>query len=628
MAVKLVTEQTKTLTSGRFSDSLAPPSILTKDTTIGELPAHRYQVGVNTVVAQVEKTLRLYPILPGVIVTQHDRMVNVISRRRFFEILGTRYGVAVFLKRPIEIMIRHVEEPLILPGTCLIDEAVHEALRRETILAYEPILVDFQAHGFQLLDIYTLLLAQSQLFATLQQELQTINVDLEDRVARRTEELTRVNSRLYLEVAERKHAEKHLEVRIRYEQAIAQSADALLAAVDQPEVIPETLQLLLQATGVSRVFLSKNVQIEGRGLCLVLTHQVCSPGAQTIPKDLQVLPHNENKEWLDAIWSGQTLLGNSAMIGGSIKQLLTQLGIQSFLLLPVGKPGDWYGLIGLDETAVTHTWKNDDLQLLQTVARMLYTYIERQRSRDALTQAKNEAIRANQFKTELMAKVNHELRTPLGAIMGYTQLLQMGAYGPVAPEQTDPLELILSSTNALSTLVNSLLDQAQLEKGNLALENRPFSVREMAIEVDSKVRILAEKTGLTFKIIIEPSFPEEIVGDRMRIEQIWTNLLSNAIKFTEQGYVRTHIRLQGTGQWLIEVADTGIGIPEEVQASIFDTFVQVDGSATRNRSGAGLGLSIAASIIELMGGTIDLESILGQGTTFTVILPLNMVDND
>ncbi|MBK7915413.1 MAG: hypothetical protein IPJ94_03975 [Chloroflexi bacterium] len=172
MAVKLVTEQTKTLTSGRFSDSLAPPSLLTKDTTIGELPAHRYQVGVNTVVAQVEKTLRLYPILPGVIVTQHDRMVNVISRRRFFEILGTRYGVAVFLKRPIEIMIRHAEEPLILPGTCLIDEAVHEALQRETILAYEPILMDFQTHGFQLLDIYTLLLAQSQLFATLQQELQ------------------------------------------------------------------------------------------------------------------------------------------------------------------------------------------------------------------------------------------------------------------------------------------------------------------------------------------------------------------------------------------------------------------------------------------------------------------------
>lgn len=433
MAVKLVTEQTKTLTSGRFSDSLAPPSILTKDTTIGELPAHRYQVGVNTVVAQVEKTLRLYPILPGVIVTQHDRMVNVISRRRFFEILGTRYGVAVFLKRPIEIMIRHVEEPLILPGTCLIDEAVHEALQRETILAYEPILVDFQAHGFQLLDIYTLLLAQSQLFATLQQELQTINVDLEDRVARRTEELTRV---------------------------------------------------------------------------------------------------------------------------------------------------------------------------------------------------KNEAIRANQFKTELMAKVNHELRTPLGAIMGYTQLLQMGAYGPTAPEQTDPLELILSSTNSLSTLVNSLLDQAQLEKGNLTLENRPFSVREMASEVDPKVRILAEKTGLTFKILIEPSFPEEIVGDRMRIEQIWTNLLSNAIKFTEQGYIHTHIRLQGTGQWLIEVADTGIGIPEEVQASIFDTFVQVDGSATRNHSGAGLGLSIAASIIELMGGTIDLESTLGQGTTFTVILPLNRVDKE
>jgi signal transduction histidine kinase len=114
------------------------------------------------------------------------------------------------------------------------------------------------------------------------------------------------------------------------------------------------------------------------------------------------------------------------------------------------------------------------------------------------------------------------------------------------------------------------------------------------------------------------------VGDRTRLQQIWTNLLSNAIKFTEEGHVQTWIRRHGSDQWVIEVTDTGSGIPKEAQPHIFEAFVQVDGSPTRRRSGAGLGLSVAASIVELMGGQILLQSEVGQGTTFTVYLPLHM----
>lgn len=597
--------------------------LLSETTTIEQLPACHYQVPDDVLVQQVEKMLRASPGLPGVMLSRSSAIVGVISRRRFFEILGTRYGVAVFLKRPIGIMAAHVTEPLMLPGSCRIDEAVRKALERENVLVYEPILVNCETNGFQLLDIYALLLAQSQLFASLQKELQVVNADLENRVARRTEQLTAVNAQLNQEVTERKQAQAYLQVRVRYEQAVARAADSLLAAVDDPEIIPETLRRMLKATRVSRVYLHEYVVEDGQpGLRLL--HEVRALGAPPVQESCQFFPYADYRDWIEMLWTGKVLISDAQATTGPARRLLEQLGVQSFLILPVGKVGDWYGIIGLDETAVVREWNRDDIQLLQTIARMLFAYIERQRSREVITRAKDEAVKANQFKTELMAKVNHELRTPMGAILGYTQLLQYGHYGPLAAEQQDPLRLIISSTNYLSTLVGSLLDQAQLEKGALILESQPFPLNEMILEVDARIRILAEKTGLEFHINVEPGFPEELVGDRTRLQQIWTNLLSNAIKFTEEGHVQTWIRRHGSDQWVIEVTDTGSGIPKEAQPHIFEAFVQVDGSPTRRRSGAGLGLSVAASIVELMGGQILLQSEVGQGTTFTVYLPLHM----
>jgi signal transduction histidine kinase len=147
-------------------------------------------------------------------------------------------------------------------------------------------------------------------------------------------------------------------------------------------------------------------------------------------------------------------------------------------------------------------------------------------------------------------------------------------------------------------------------------------------EVDSRTRILAEKTGLEFEINITPDFPEEIIGDKMRIQQIWTNLLSNAIKFTEEGYIHTYIHRHGADEWAIKVIDTGKGIPKESQKYIFDAFVQVDGSPTRQRAGTGLGLSISASIVEMMGGRIHLHSEVNKGTTFIVYLPLHLTNKN
>ena len=596
---------------------------LTENSTISILPTHLYLVDETSLVNDVEKTLRAEPNLPGVIVAHNDGILGMLSRRKFFEMLGTRYGVAVFYKRPIQIMVKQAVSPTILPCSSSIHAAVNQALGRESNFVYEPILVEYANGEYRLLDIYTLLLAQSQQFAALQTELTEVNTELEGRVHRRTAALQEANAHLYEEIKERKLAEENLQIRVRYEQALSQSADSLLSALDNPDVIPETLDYLLSATGVSRVFMGLNVYDEELGDCLQLNHQVFAIDAEPIPDSLSLFPHKYLGEWAAILQRGKSLVGHLDEAEGTAKQLLIMLDIKSVLLLPISKRDEWLGVIALDETAVKRIWKEDDIQLMQTVARMLSAYIDRQRKREALAQARDTAVKASQFKSELVAKVSHELRTPLGAIKGYAQLMQMGSYGKLSPKQDEPLELIISSTNYLTLLVNELLDQAKLESQKLILQANPFEPTRMVRDVELRMRVLAEYKGLKFNIVIDPTLPKELIGDVTRLQQILTNLLGNAIKFTESGFVNTNIKKLGTDQWSLQVVDSGPGIPQKAQATIFEPFGQVDGSATREHSGTGLGLSISKQLVELMGGTISLQSEVGQGSTFTVTLPLS-----
>ncbi len=421
------TEQKRPYTKMQTTEISARFPTLTENSTISILPTHLYQVDEESLVNDVEKTLRAEPNLPGVIVTHTTGMRGMLSRRKFFEMLGTRYGVAVFYKRPIQIMIKQAAPPTTLNSSCSIHQAVNQALSRESDLVYEPILIEYANGQYRMLDIYTLLLAQSQLFATLQTELKVINTELEGRVHRRTSALQEANAQLYEEIKERKVAEENLQIRFRYEQALSQSADSLLSALDNPDVIPETLDYLLSATGVSRIFMGLNVVDDNLGNCLQLMHQAFAIDAEPIPESLSIFPHNYLGKWAGILRRGENLVGHIDEVDGTTKQLLIMLDIKSILLLPISKRDQWIGVIALDETAVKRNWREDDIQLMQTVARMLSAYLDRQQKRKDLAEARDAALEASQFKSELVAKVSHELRTPLGAIKGYAQLIQMGS---------------------------------------------------------------------------------------------------------------------------------------------------------------------------------------------------------
>jgi signal transduction histidine kinase len=593
-----------------------PAQAVFENSTIAFLPMQDFKVNLEDAASLVDKAFRNSPDLIGVIVYSNGKISDIISRRRFYEMLGRQFGVAVFLNRSVQTMLEQFRsDTLVVKATDLIADTVHVALNRGANQIFEPLLVDFGNEKFCLLDIYTLLLAQTNLMTFLREQVQKINVELEQRVKDRTAALRQ-------EIEVRHHAEQMLETRLGYEKTLNLCASVLLAGSDHHETVQKTLTYLIDSIKASRVFVLDYVDINEIGPSLKVRNQVNASHVHPIPNSMGVFPESIFKRWFNILWRGKPVFGKIDPAEPRMGQL-SELGIDSILMLPIGEPDHWLGAIGFAETGVERTWDMNDIQLLQTIAQMLYAYFERRRTALELSQAHDEALKASQFKSELLAKVSHELRTPLGAVLGYAQLLYYGSYGELNNDQKGAAEIVINSTRYLNTLVNSILDQAHLESRQLKLNSLPFDIRQMASNVQTRMHVLAEKKGLAFQMEIDSSVPEKMLGDQMRIEQILINLLGNAIKFTEVGSIGMHISLPDENTLSIVVSDTGAGISPEDQAKIFEPFVQVDGSITRQHGGTGLGLTITKQLVTLMKGHIKINSELGKGSTFTVTLPIH-----
>jgi PAS domain S-box-containing protein len=243
-------------------------------------------------------------------------------------------------------------------------------------------------------------------------------------------------------------------------------------------------------------------------------------------------------------------------------------------------------------------------------------------AQESLRIAHDQALEASRAKTQLLAKVSHELRTPLGGILGYAELLENGTFGELDEGQKRAADEILQSAHYLTSMVNELLDEAQIQANTTILKERTFSPATLLQQATSGMEILAHKKELGFTVFIDPTLPKELYGDDRRLRQVLVNLTGNAIKFTEDGEVRVSLQYPDSEHWIMQVTDTGMGIPTEAQASIFNPFQQADNAITRDNPGIGLGLSITKQLVELMGGRIVLESQVGQGSTFIVLLPI------
>jgi signal transduction histidine kinase/CheY-like chemotaxis protein/CHASE3 domain sensor protein len=234
-----------------------------------------------------------------------------------------------------------------------------------------------------------------------------------------------------------------------------------------------------------------------------------------------------------------------------------------------------------------------------------------------------ELEQASRYKSDFLANMSHELRTPLNSSLILAKLLADNSNENLTDEQVKYAQTIQSSGNDLLNLINDILDLSKIEAGHVEIRPEPIAIERLANNLRQLFQPVAQEKKLDFVIEVAPECPVSIETDPQRLEQVLKNLLSNALKFTEVGQVGLSIRRAGEGQVALSVSDTGIGIAEEQQQSVFEAFHQADGTISRKYGGTGLGLSISRELVRLLGGSIDLKSRLGQGSTFTITVPVS-----
>jgi two-component system sensor histidine kinase BarA len=241
-----------------------------------------------------------------------------------------------------------------------------------------------------------------------------------------------------------------------------------------------------------------------------------------------------------------------------------------------------------------------------------------ERTRD-MRDARDAAEKANAAKSEFLATMSHEIRTPMNGIMVMAELL---ASGDMPPRQQRYAEVIANSGQSLLAIINDILDFSKIESGKLELERATVEPAKLGETVVTLFAERARSRNIDLAVLIDPATPRHIVGDPVRLSQIATNLVNNALKFTERGFVQLTIAPAAENCLAVSVKDTGIGIPADKIGTIFEAFTQADQSTTRHFGGTGLGLSICSRLAAAMGGRIDVTSTVGEGSTFTVTIPI------
>jgi signal transduction histidine kinase/DNA-binding response OmpR family regulator len=304
--------------------------------------------------------------------------------------------------------------------------------------------------------------------------------------------------------------------------------------------------------------------------------------------------------------------------------------IVSFLVIPVFLQSNFWGFVSFDDNKRERVFHADEVGILRSGSLLLVNSMARNETMQSLVTAREEALAGARAKSEFLSNMSHEIRTPMNAIIGMTSIAKSSHD---TDRKDDCLEKIGEASAHLLRVINDVLDMSKIEANKLELSNISFNVEEMLRRVVDVINVRAAEKQQTFSVFIDSRIPPIIIGDDQRLAQVITNLLSNAVKFTpEQGSVRLNVRfLEQEGILCtirIEVSDTGIGVSREQQDRLFNSFEQADNNTSRRFGGTGLGLAISKRIVDMMGGTITVESELGKGSTFGFTIKVEAGDGE
>jgi signal transduction histidine kinase/DNA-binding response OmpR family regulator len=317
-----------------------------------------------------------------------------------------------------------------------------------------------------------------------------------------------------------------------------------------------------------------------------------------------------------------------------LKKMYEIRGVKSMVSIPIFVSDVFWGFVAFNDCKTERLWTETEFSILKSFGVTLGAAIERHYMETQLVVAKEEAEAASVAKSEFMANMSHELRTPMNGIIGFTDLVLTTE---MSKTQREYLQNVSKSAYNLLNIINDILDFSKIEAGKLIIDNTTFRLNEVIEETVDMLSIKAQEKNIEIICNIDPRLPAQFFGDSVRIRQILINLIGNAIKFTNEGEIFVTLqqgkqRTDRLGRKMLDVSmsvtDTGIGIPKDKIASIFESFTQADSSTTRKFGGTGLGLTISKRLAELMDGNLSVQSEPGKGSSFTLSLGLQVIDEN